>query len=87
MKKLLLILVIIALAIAGSNYLAILAISDDTFKARNESDIENAASFYTADPCGSLAEAAIFYNSTADVFCFCNGSAADLRFDNTTACF
>jgi len=43
---------------------------------------------YTADPCGTLAEGALFYNTTADEFCYCDGSSVDLRIkDSTTACF
>lgn len=42
---------------------------------------------YTADPCGTLGEGAIFYNTTANEVCFCDGTN-DLRIkDATTACF
>ncbi len=41
----------------------------------------------TSDPCSSSIEGAIFYNSTANELCFCDGSN-DLRVkDATTACF
>jgi len=41
----------------------------------------------TADPCATLGEGAIFYNTTSNYMCFCNGSD-DLKMnDNTTACF
>ncbi len=41
----------------------------------------------TADPCGTFAEGTIFYNTTGDYFCYCDGSD-DLKMnDNSTACF
>jgi len=42
----------------------------------------------TADPCGTLTVGAIFYNSTSNYHCYCNGAGADIKMnDNTTACF
>jgi hypothetical protein len=43
----------------------------------------------TADPCaGTVDVGAMFYNSTSNYMCFCNGAGADIKMnDNTTACF
>lgn len=44
----------------------------------------------TADPCGgaNFGIGQIFYNSTSNYLCFCNGAGADIKTnDNTTACF
>jgi len=42
---------------------------------------------FAADPCTAAREGAIFYNSTANEICFCDGTN-DLRIkDATTACF
>lgn len=42
----------------------------------------------TSDPCGSMGVGSIFYNSTSNYHCFCNGAGADIKMnDNTTACF
>jgi hypothetical protein len=42
----------------------------------------------TADPCGSgYPEGAIFYNSTANVLCYCSASNADLKVSDDSACF
>jgi hypothetical protein len=43
-----------------------------------------------ADPCAATSnypEGSIFYNSTADILCICNGSAADVKVSDGTACF
>lgn len=43
---------------------------------------------HTSDPCGTLPEGALFYNTTSDYYCFCNGSGDDIKMnDNSTACF
>ncbi len=44
---------------------------------------------FTADPCaGTVDVGGIFYNSTSNYHCFCNGAGADIKMnDNTTACF
>jgi hypothetical protein len=43
---------------------------------------------FTADPCGTLIEGAIFYNDTSNYHCFCNNAGADIKMnDNSTACF
>jgi hypothetical protein len=41
---------------------------------------------YTADPCGSLQEGALWYNDTANVMCFCDGTN-DLKVHDNSACF
>ncbi len=41
----------------------------------------------TADPCGSLTEGSIFWNSTSNYFCACDGTNDVKMNDNTTACF
>lgn len=40
----------------------------------------------TADPCGGLNEGTLFYNTTANVFCFCDGTN-DLKVADGSACF
>lgn len=40
----------------------------------------------TADPCSNMSTGSIFYNSTANVPCFCNGTD-DLKISDGTACF
>ena len=41
----------------------------------------------TSDPCGTLGEGAIFYNTTSNYMCYCDGTN-DLKMnDNSTACF
>ena len=41
----------------------------------------------TADPCATLGEGAIFYNTTSNFMCYCDGTD-DLKMnDNSTACF
>jgi len=41
----------------------------------------------TGDPCGTLGEGAIFYNTTGNFMCYCDGTD-DLKMnDNSTACF
>ena len=40
----------------------------------------------TADPCGSLNEGTLFYNTTANVFCFCDGTN-DLKVADNADCF
>ena len=43
---------------------------------------------YTSDPCPDLKAGALFYNSTAGEFCYCDNSNVDLRIkDSITACF
>jgi len=42
----------------------------------------------TADPCGSgYPEGAIFYNTTSNYMCYCNGTNDVKMADDTTACF
>lgn len=40
-----------------------------------------------ADPCGTDPEGSIFYNTTADILCLCNGAGADVKVSDGTACF
>lgn len=37
------------------------------------------AGSYTADPCGTLTEGAMFYNNTADSYCFCAAGNNDMQ--------
>lgn len=41
----------------------------------------------TSDPCGTMQTGAIFYNSTSNYFCYCNGTDDVKMSDDTTACF
>lgn len=41
----------------------------------------------TSDPCGTLAEGTIFYNTTSNYMCYCNGTNDVKMSDDTTACF
>jgi len=43
--------------------------------------------FVTADPCGTMQEGSIFYNSTGNFMCYCSASSADLKFVDDAACF
>ena len=42
---------------------------------------------FTADPCGSLSEGAMFYNSTSHYFCYCDGTNDVKLHDPAAACF
>lgn len=44
------------------------------------------AGCYTADPCGTIGEASIFYNCTAKIFCGCTDTA-DVKLSDGTACY
>lgn len=48
-------------------------------------------SLHVADPCDSgtpaNTEGAVFYNSTADILCLCNGAGADVKVSDGLACF
>ncbi len=41
---------------------------------------------YTSDPCGALTEGSMWYNLTAHVPCYCNGTD-DLKVSDDSACF
>lgn len=41
----------------------------------------------TADPCGAYAEGSIFYNSTSNYMCYCDGTNDVKMHDPTAACF
>lgn len=43
----------------------------------------------SADPCGSsnVPNTSMFYNTSDDVPCYCDGSGTPLRFDGSTPCF
>lgn len=42
----------------------------------------------TADPCSTFGVGAMFYNSTSNYWCFCDGNTDDIKMnDNNTACF
>ena len=46
-------------------------------------------SFKTADPCtgADFPEGSIFYNSTANILCYCSAANADLKVADDAACF
>ena len=41
----------------------------------------------TADPCGSYNEGTLFYNATANIYCYCSAANADLKVSDDNACF
>ena len=41
----------------------------------------------TADPCGTMLEATIWYNDTSDYMCFCDGAGVDRKVSDNTDCF
>lgn len=73
------------------NILAISTNATEAMRIDSTGEIEAAfgivPAFKTADPCGSgFPEGAIFYNDTANVLCFCDGTN-DLKVSDGSACF